>query len=762
MEIYQDASRPATERSADLLAMMTFEEKIAQVGSVWAMELLVDGKFSPGKAAAQIQNGLGQVSRAGVGTALKPSQIAVFVNDLQRFLVEKTRLGIPAIVHEECLTGFMAREATIFPQIIGMASTWEPELVQRMTRVAGRQMLAVGVRQGLSPVLDVARDPRWGRMEETFGEDPYLIARMGVAYVEGLQGRDIRDGVIATVKHFVGYGKSEAGLNHAPSDIPPRMLREVYLYPFEKAVREAGVLSVMNAYQEIDGVPCTASRELLTQILRDEWGFDGIVVSDYYAVLMLNTYHRVARDGTEAAKMALSAGIDMELPRGDCYTVALQKKMDSGELSAGILDQAVARVLKMKFMLGLFEKPYINPPDVKRIFDTAADRDLALEAARKSIVLLKNDGDLLPLSKKAGKVVVIGPAADDARIQLGDYTYPAHIGLTSMTAQSLHCHLPAEDVKADLVPVKVVTLLEGIKSRAGRDTEILYAAGCDYAGSSTGGIAEAVELAAGSDAVVLALGGKSGLTTECTCGEMRDSADLRLPDVQELLAKAVFAAGRPVVLVVMDGRPLDLDWMTEKIPTIVWAWKPGEEGGNALADVLFGDYNPGGKLPVTYPRRVGQVPIYYGHKPSGGKSQFWGDYVDCPVGPLYEFGYGLSYTTFELGALHVSPTRVKPDGKVTVTCEVKNTGDRPGDEVVQLYINDAVSSLTRPLMQLKGFKRVGLQPDQSAEVGFELPVEELAFYDVDMKLAVEPGLFRIMVGTSSKNIALRGEFTVEG
>jgi beta-glucosidase len=761
MEIYRDASRPAADRATDLLARMTFEEKIAQVGSVWAMEVLEDRKFSADQATVLMSHGLGQVSRAGVGTGLKPAQIAGFVNDLQRFLVENTRLGIPAIVHEECLTGFMAREATIFPQIIGMASTWEPELVQRMTEIARRQMLAVGVRQGLSPVLDVARDPRWGRIEETFGEDPYLIARMGVAYIRGLQGRDIREGVIATVKHFAGYGKSEAGLNHAPSDIPPRMLREVYLYPFEKAVREAGVLSVMNAYQEIDGVPCTASRELLTQILREDWGFDGIVVSDYYAVLLLNTYHRVARDGLEAAKMALSAGIDMELPRGDCYTVALQKKIASGELQASVIDRAVTRVLKMKFMLGLFEKPYTSPPDVKKIFDTATDRELALEAARKSIVLLKNDSDLLPLAKKAGKVAVIGPAANNPRLQLGDYTYPAHIGLTSMTAQSLNCHLPAEDVKADLIPVRVITLLEGIKSRAGPDMEVLYAAGCDYNGSSTGGIAEAVELAVRSDAVILALGGKSGLTTECTCGEMRDSADLRLPGVQELLAKAVCDTGRPVVLVVMDGRPLDLDWMAQKLPAILWAWKPGEEGGNALADVLFGDYNPGGKLPVTFPRRVGQVPAYYGHKPSGGKSQFWGDYADCPVGPLYEFGYGLSYTTFELSNLQVLPARAKPDGLVTVTCNVKNTGGRQGDEVVQLYVNDAVSSLTRPLLQLKGFRRISLQPGQNAEVGFELPVEELAFYGVDMKLAVEPGLFRILVGTSSKIIALRGEFNVE-
>jgi beta-glucosidase len=538
------------------------------------------------------------------------------------------------------------------------------------------------------------------------------------------------------------------------------MLREVYLYPFEKAVRDAGALSVMNAYQEIDGVPCAASKELLTDILRDEWGFDGIVVSDYYAVVMLNTHHRVAQNNLDAAAMAMSAGIDLELPRSDCFTPGLKEKVESGDLPQSVIDRAVSRVLKIKFMLGLFENPYIDPPDVKKIFDTGADRKLALEAARKSIVLLKNDGGLLPLAADTRKIAVIGPAAHEARLQLGDYTYPAHIGLTAITAQTLQCRLSAQYVQPDLIPVRTVTLLEGIRSVAGHKTEVGYERGCSYDGSSTADIENAVRLAARSDVVILALGGKSGLTTECTCGEMRDSAMLRFPGVQETLAGAVYKTGKPVVLVVLDGRPMELGWMAEKMPAIVWAWKPGEEGGNALADVLFGRYNPGGKLPVTFPHNVGQVPIYYGLKPNAGKSQFWGDYTDCPAAPLYEFGYGLSYTTFELSKLIISPSRVRPGGQMTVTCTVKNTGGQPGDEVIQLYVNDVVAGLTRPLLQLKGFARINLLPGQSREVMFELPVEELAFYGRDMKPVVEAGLFKVMVGTSSKNISLQGDFTV--
>ena len=761
MEIYKDVSWPVADRVRDLLSRMTLDEKIAQIGSVWAMEVLENRRFSTEKAGKLMKNGLGGISRAGVGTALEPGQIAIFVNDLQRFLLENTRLGIPAIVHEECLTGFMAREATIFPQIIGMASTWEPGLVQRIMETARGQMLAVGVRQGLSPVLDVARDPRWGRVEETFGEDPYLIARMGVAYVRGLQSDEIKNGVIATVKHFVGYGKPEAGLNHAPSDIPPRMLREVYLYPFEKAVREAGAFSVMNAYQEIDGMPCAASRELLTDILRHEWGFDGIVVSDYYAVLLLNTFHRIASDRIAAARLALDAGIDMELPSTDCYTGALKADVAAGNLPVERIDRAAARVLQMKFKLGLFEKPYVEHPAVAQIFDTAKNRALALEAACKSIVLLKNADDLLPLDKDRGTIAVIGPNAHSARNQLGDYTYPGHIDITAMTADSLGCRFAAEDIQPDTIPVRVVTLLEGIRASLAGRSKVLYAAGCGAGDGSEELINEAVNIARQADAVILAVGGKSGLMPDCTCGEMRDSADLRLLQDQERLINAVCETGKPVVLVIVDGRPMVLGWIADRIPAILMAWKPGEEGGNAVADVLFGDYNPGGKLPVTFPRSAGQVPIYYGIRPSGGKSQFWGDYTDLPVTPQYEFGFGLSYTTFELSNLRIDPTRVKANDIVTIRSTLKNTGTRQGDEVVQLYVNDVVASLTRPAMQLKGFRRISLQAGELATAEFTLPVEELAFYDINMQLAVEPGVFTVMVGTSSKNLALTGQFEVQ-
>jgi beta-glucosidase len=517
----------------------------------------------------------------------------------------------------------------------------------------------------------------------------------------------------------------------------------------------------MNAYQEIDGLPCAASYELLTTILRDEWGFDGFVVSDYYAVLMLNTFHRVAADRIEAARQALAAGIDMELPSHDCYTEAITARVAAGEFPVDIINRAVGRVLKMKFMLGLFEKPYIETPDVIKIFDTADNRALALEAARKSIVLLKNEDNLLPLDKSNGTVAVIGPHAGSARNQLGDYTYPGHIGITAMTADSLGCRLPAEDILPDTVPVRVVTLLEGMSAVAA-GAKVLYAAGCGVCDGSEDGIAAAVAVARQADTVVLAVGGKSGLMLDCTCGEMRDSAELRLPGAQEQLVKAVYETGKPVVLVIMDGRPPVLGWMADKIPAIVMAWKPGEEGGNAVADVLFGDYNPGGKLPVTFPRGAGQVPIYYGIRPSGGKSQFWGDYTDLPVAPQYEFGFGLSYTTFEVSNLRVSPARVKADGTVTIKADVKNTGSRQGAEVVQLYVSDVVSSLTHPALELKGFRRLSLQPGRAETVEFELPVQELACYDINMKLAVEPGVFAVMVGTSSKNLALKGQFEVRG
>ncbi|MBM3167482.1 MAG: glycoside hydrolase family 3 protein, partial [Chloroflexi bacterium] len=509
METYRDKTKKIDIRVKDLIARMTLDEKLAQLGAVWTYELMEDRRFSAERARELLKEGIGHLSRAGVGTGLTPEEIAQFVNDVQKYLLENTRLGIPVLVHEECLNGFMARGATIFPQIIGMASAWEPELVFRMSEVARKHMLAVGVRQGLSPVLDVARDPRWGRVEETFGEDPYLVATMGVAYVKGLQGEDISQGIIATLKHFAGYGKSEGGLNWAPADIPPRMLREVYLYPFERAIKEAGALSLMNAYHEIDGIPCGASVELLTRVLHDEWKFRGLVVSDYYAIESLQSYHRVAADAASAGKLALTAGIDAELPKTNCYGAPLKEQVEEGLVPMELVDRALARVLKVKFMLGLFEKPHVDPGAVTRVFDSPEFRQLSLEAARKSMVLLKNEDSLLPLSKSLKTVAVIGPNADSRRNILGDYTYSAHVDITVMAANAMNASLSVPETEMKELPVPVVSILDGIKAKLGQGTRVLYAQGCEYNGMSRDGFAEAVKIAREADVAIVVVGGKS-------------------------------------------------------------------------------------------------------------------------------------------------------------------------------------------------------------------------------------------------------------
>lgn len=760
MELYRDSAKSVDKRVKDLVSRMTLDEKMAELGGVWSYDLMDGNKFSAEKAKGVLRYGVGHLCRPGVCTGLPPKEMAEFINGVQKFLVENTRLGIPALVHEECLNGFVVKGADIFPQIIGMASTWEPALLEKMTSMIRVQMLAVGVRQGLSPVLDVVRDPRWGRVEETYGEDPYLVATMGTTYVRGLQGDDPRRGIVATLKHFAGYGKSEGGLNWSPADIPPRMLREVYLYPFQKAIQEGGALAIMNAYHEIDGIPCGASEELLTKILRNEWGFQGVVVSDYYAVENLFSYHRIAADKGDAAKLALTAGIDAELPIFDCYAAPLKELVEKGLVSEKLLDRAVSRSLRLKFLLGLFDNPYAEPEEAAKVFDLPEHRKLALEAAQKSIVLLKNKDNILPLKKSINIIAVIGPNADNRRNLLGDYTYPAHVEITVMVAQAEGAPLPAPDEQADHVTVPMVTILNGIKAKVGDGTKVIYAAGCDYNGTSKDGFPDAIKAAKEAEVAVVVVGGKSGLMPDCTCGEMRDRAELGLPGVQEDLVKAIYETRTPVVVVVVDGRPLALEWMAANIPAIVEAWLPGEQGGNAVADVLFGNYNPGGKLPISFPAKVGQIPVYYGHKPSGARSQLWGDYVDASTEPLYEFGYGLSYTNFEFSDLKIEPKKVKPNGRVVVKVDVKNTGGRAGEEVVQLYINDVVASITRPVKELKGFKRIALAPGEKKTVEFELPVENLAFYGRDMKLVVEPGIFKVMVGRSSKDIVLEGEFEV--
>jgi beta-glucosidase len=754
---YRDPGRPVEERVDDLLARMTLEEKLAQLAGVWAHELLDDLAFSEEKAQPLIGQGIGQITRLAGASGLDPEASAGLANRIQAFLVQRTRLGIPAIVHEECCSGYMARGATCFPQMIGAASTWEPELLERMTSIIRAQMRAVGGHHGLAPVLDLTRDPRWGRVEETFGEDPYLISQMGVSYVRGLQGPDLQVGVVATGKHFVGYGLPDGGMNWAPAHLGRRELREMLLMPFEAAVKEAHLASIMNAYHELDGVPCGASRELLTQILREEWGFQGLVVSDYFAVRMLADYHQVAEGKAQAAAMALEAGIDLELPSGDCYLQPLRQALESGLLAEALVDQAVARVLRLKFALGLFEDPYVDARQAAALFDTPEQRALARQVAARSLVLLKNDGGLLPLRKDLSSIAVIGPNAADARNMLGDYSYASAAEFMAQTGQ-----VSAPEGLAIDSGVPLISVLEGIRGRVSPATGVRYARGCGVSDGSREGFAEAIAAARGSEVAVLVMGGKSGLALDCTCGEFRDRADLDLPGVQEELVRAIYETGTPVVLVLIDGRPLSITWAADHLPAILEAWLPGEEGGAVVASVLFGDDNPGGKLPITFPRAVGQIPTSYNHKPSGGRSFLYGDYVSLSAAPLYPFGHGLSYTRFEHDNLRIDPQRVGPGDAVRISVDLKNSGERAGDEVVQLYIHDRLASVTRPVKELKGFKRVSLQPGEQKTVTFTLHMRQLAFYSRQMELVVEPGTIDILVGSSSADIRLSGAFDVVG
>ena len=753
MELYKRSDLPAEIRARDLLSKMTLEEKMMQLGSVWGYELLdQEGRFSEERANELLRHGIGQITRPGGATNLEPAEVVKFVNQIQRYLVERTRLGVPAMIHEECLAGYMGLGATNFPQPIAMASTWDPDLVRRVACAIGSDMKKVGAHQGLAPVVDVVRDPRWGRTEESFGESPYLVARMGVAYIEGIQ----ENGVVATTKHFVAYGASEGGKNWAPSIVAFRELREVFMLPFEAAVKCANVLSVMNAYSEIDGVPCACSEELLIDVLRKEWGFKGIVVSDYFAVDVLRSYHRIAKDKGQAAKLALQAGIDIELPRIDCY-YELKKLVEAGELSESALDEAVYRVLLMKFQLGLFEQPY-----VEACASLPKHDDLALEVARKSIVLLKNDG-ILPL-KKNTKVALVGPNAKSVRNMFGDYSYYTHIralldtaNLGSINAPSFNLKRLEEIVNKELQ--RVMSVYDALKSE-GVDVE--WAEGCGVLEGDESTIREAVNLAEKCDVIVAVMGDRSGLTKDCTSGESRDSANLRLPGLQERLLLELAKTHKPIVLVLLTGRPYALGSVEDKVNAILEAWLPAEAGGQAIVDVLLGRVNPSGRLPISFPRSAGQIPVFHYVKPSGGRSHWHKDYVDEPIEPLYPFGHGLSYTKFEYSNFHIESKRVPTAGEIVLKVDVKNVGDREGEEVVQLYVGREYGSVTRPVKELKGFARVHLEPGQKKTVQFKIHTDVLSYYNRRMELVVEPGVYKFVVGASSADIRFSDEVELVG
>ena len=769
---YKDASLPVEDRVDDLIAQMTLDEKLAQIGSYWAYELIDHGAFDASKAAALLGDGIGQITRVGGSSNLLPKDTARLANDIQRYLAEKTRLGIPAMVHEECCSGFMTRGAVVYPQALGLAASWRPDLVETMAAQIRRQIRAVGGHQALSPVLDVTRDPRWGRTEETFGEDHHLVADVGVAYVRGLQGEGFGEdagGVVATAKHFVGYGVAEGGMNWAPAHIAPRELREVFVHPFAEAIRLAGLASVMNAYGELDGMPCGADETLLTDLLRGELGFDGIVVSDYFAIHELKKHHRLAADKAEAAALALTAGIDVELPAVDCYGSPLREAIADGRVSEALVDRAVRRVLSLKVRLGLFENPYVDAEPVAGVFSDPALTDTARAIAEASFVLLKNDpadaagdgqpGALLPLPRR-GRIAVVGPNADSARNLYGDYAYPAHIDalFDTNTLGSDSAQLPAGFEKLDYL-AGVPSVLDALRDAAGAGVEITYAEGCVVKGESRDGFDAAVEAARSADVAVVVVGGRSGLTDDCTCGEARDRATINLPGVQEDLVRAVAATGTPVALVVVGGRPYALSGVVDHVQAVLHCWLPGETGGAAIAATLFGDATPGGKLPITVPRAVGQVPIFYNHRPSGGHSHWLGDYADLPSSPLFPFGFGLSYTTFELSDVEASAS-VEPNGSVEVQVTVTNTGARDGEETIQVYARPEAASLTRPVKQLVGYARVSVAAGASRRVTIEVPARRFGFVDRDMRFVVEPGPVTLWAGTSSADTPLEARVSV--
>lgn len=760
-DLYRDPTASIDERVADLLGQMTLEEKIAQLGAIWVTSLIKDGAFDADLAAERLKDGIGQVTRIGASTGLLAAESAALGNDIQRVLVERSRLGIPMVIHEEGVGGFLHRGATTFPQGLGLAATWNTDLMTEVADVIRTQMLAVGARHNLSPVLDVARDPRWGRVEESYGESPELCARMGVAYVAAMQTDDLANGVVCTGKHFLGYALSQGGRNQAPVHLGGRELREVYAEPFAAAIREAGLASMMNSYSSIDGMPVAASREILTDLLRGELGFEGTVVADYFAVMQLELNHKTAVDREAAAAQALGAGLDIELPSLDYYP-HLVAAVREGRFDEAIVDESCTRVLVQKFQLGLFESPYVDAGAATAVFDTPVQRELAHQAAAEGLVLLKNDG-VLPIDPKVGSVAVIGPHADDRRLLQGDYHYPAHLEIIfdqgdSVVADALNDMMGTEGTGTDQLPqsggafeagpyyTHHITPLAGLTA-ALPNASIVHEQGCADAGDDASGIAAAVAAASAADVAIVFVGARSGLIPSCTVGEARDATDLDLPGVQSDLVAAVAATGTPLVVVVVSGRVHTLPAENDAANAMLWSILPGEEGGRAIAGVLTGAVNPAGRLPVTMPKNVGQLPLHHDSRARGDRSEFYGNYVDSDVQGLYWFGHGLSYSTFDYGELDV--TAGSTTTPTTIQVPITNTSDRDGDEVVQLYVTDDVASVARPMRELAGFARVSIAAGATTTVTFTLDPSRLAFHGPDMTLATEPGTFTLRVGRSS-------------
>ena len=760
MSIYKDAKRPVRERVADLLARMTPEEKFAQMHAYWLvlseqgdhrersdMSDEFAGVSEQAALAERLKIGVGQITRP-LGTHIVEAKTGVrAANRLQKMLVEETRLGIPALFHEECLVGLLCKDATLFPSSLNYGSTWDPELVERAARQIGQEARSTGCRQGLAPVLDVSRDVRWGRTEETFGEDPWLVGVMACAYVQGLQGEK-RD-VLATLKHYVGHSFSEGARNHAPVHLGFCELNDTFLLPFEMAVKRANAGSVMPAYHDIDNQPGHSDSYLLTTILREQWGFDGIIVADYGGVSLLHQHHGVSHDAAQSAALAFNAGLDVELPKDDCarhLAMAVERRL----ITMTKVDEIVSRVLTEKFRLGLFEQPYTDESAID--LQSEETRKVARDVATRSMTLLENNG-ILPLQGKP-RVAVIGPTADDPLALLSGYSFPVHLIISDMADSA----------------AQVTTPLAALRRYLG-DDHVDYAKGCHiietrlagapvFPGDSSGKpmqsspvstdqrlIPDAVAVARCNDVVVVCVGDLAGLFQSGTVGEGSDTDSLTLPGVQQQLLDALVATGKPVVVVMTGGRPYNLQGLEDNVAGLLMAWAPGQEGGWAIADVLTGRAEPQGRLVVSVPKSAGAMPYYYNHKLKSGGTPF-----AFHFGSRYPFGYGKGWTEFACEGITLLGPDVPVEGEVALQVVVRNRGERRGSEVVQLYVHDKVASMVRPVKELKAFQRVTLDPGARATLTFYVPVDMLNFTRRDGKRVVEPGEFDLMVGNSSANI----------
>ncbi|MDO3411919.1 glycoside hydrolase family 3 N-terminal domain-containing protein [Saccharibacillus sp. CPCC 101409] len=785
---YLNPSLSAEQRADDLLRRMSLEEKMGQIVG-----------YMPEKGSFELleknyPHGVGEVAMLFAGELDNKEALINKVIQIQTQIMKLSEHQIPAIFHMETLTGGMMPEAASLPSAIGQASTWNPALIRELGKIVGRQARIAGATHAFAPVLDVARDPRFGRQGETYGEDPTLVSAIGTAYIAGLQhDGNLKKGVLACAKHFLGYHATQGGIHAASTAVPPRILREVYAKPFQAAITDTNMRSIMNSYGSIDGQIAAGSYEILTTLLREEMGFDGVVVSDYSSISEQHTRHRLFESKTDTGEHSLQAGMDVELPAKDCYNDELMLRFRNGSADIGALDRAVRNVLIAKFELGLFEQPFPEPEYTgEGSFGGEKMHKLLVHTARQSLVLLKNNG-VLPLKRKQQKIAVIGHHAQSIRALFGGYSFASLVeamsgvgntmagvdfekisnlnkeeftmdrGHYTYPGSKIQIENPAVDQRLQQLYPEIRTLLQQIQAE-NPQAEITYAYGYAYAGSDTSMHQEALKAAEEADIVILTLGGKFGWGTACTTGEGIDATHIQIPDCQETFIRKLAGLNKPTVAVHFDGRPISSDMADLHIDAILEVWSPGQYGAEAVADVLFGDYNPAGRLPVTIAYNAGQAPLFYNHDNGAsyhvGTDTAFTSYVDCPREPRYYFGHGLSYTTFDYSTFEIERAEVKPDGNVAVTVEVTNTGDRIGEEVVQLYIRDLYASMVRPNLDLVGFIRVALAPGETKKISFTMHPSQFAFLDKDMKWKIEAGEMELLIGASCQDIRQTGRFRI--